>query len=268
MDLQVYISKKGTKVVTATNLYHVLELPAQHYGTNVKKWLSDVYEFHNGIRKPVKMQDYALRKVEDNPVLDDYYITVELAKMITLNSKSKLKQKYAKRLLMLEDKVESAELLTKDQVLTVLELAKAMSLLSCQEASERHHLNVYEKRNQNSPANWWKYRSSILGYSAKKLRGKMKKIGQVINGKSQRQMLLHLDKYELVRTGIIDLFMGMGKSERYAKNLGELAKIFAKELKLDIVDDRSAPSLFNSDINSGLVNEIRGSKKGNYLGLW
>jgi len=268
MELQILISKKGTKVVSATNLYAVLELPAHHYGTNVKRWLNDVYEFSDGIRKPVKMRDFAYRKSGGNPVLKDYYFTVELAKLITLNSKSKVKQKYANRLLSLEDKVESAELLSKDQVMTVLELAKAMSLVSCQLASERNHLETYEKRNKNSAANWWKYRSSILGYSSNKLRNKMKTIGEKISGKSQRQMLMRLDKHELVRTGIIDLFMAMGKTERYAKNLGDLAKIFARELRLDIVDDRKSPSLFNNNVNPGLLNEIRGSKKGNFLGLW
>ena len=66
------------------------------------------------------------------------YISVELAKLITLNSKSKVKQKYAKWLFSLEDQVENAELLTKEQVLAALELAKAMSLMSCQEACEKN----------------------------------------------------------------------------------------------------------------------------------
>ena len=134
MELQLLVSKKGTKVVTATNLHMVLELPNHHYATNVRKWLNDIYEFKDGIRKPIRMTDYASRKNKDNPITDDYYISVELAKLITLNSRSKVKQKYAKWLFSLEDQVENAELLTKDQVLAVLELTRAMGLVSCQEA--------------------------------------------------------------------------------------------------------------------------------------
>ena len=47
-DLQILVSKKGTKVVTATSLYMALQLPDQHYAANIKKWLTDVYEFKDG----------------------------------------------------------------------------------------------------------------------------------------------------------------------------------------------------------------------------
>ena len=35
-------------------------------------------------------------------------------------------------------------------------------------------------------------------------------------------MLMQVDKYEMIRTGVIDLFIAMGKTERYARNLGDL----------------------------------------------
>ena len=173
MELEVLTSKKGTRVVTATNLHMVLQLTNHHYAQNVKRWLSDIYQFHDGIRKPEHLKDYATRKVKDAPVLKDYYLSVELAKLITLNSNSKFKQKYARQLLSLEEKVSNAELLTKKQVLQVLELTKAMGLVSCQEACERRHLQTYEGRNNGQATNWWKHRSSILGYSADKLRDRL-----------------------------------------------------------------------------------------------
>ena len=270
MELQILTSKKGTKVVTATNLHYVLQLPNHHYAANVKKWLNDVYEFKDGIRKPVMLRDFAKRSVKDNPVLQDYYISVELAKLITLNSKSKVKQKYAKWLFSIEDRLENAELLSKDQVMAVLELTKAMGLMSCQEACERQHLKTYEERNSGSAANWWKHRSQILGYSVDRLKKKMKLLGKSSSGKSQRQMLQQLDKHEMVRTGVVDLFMAMGKNERYARNLGDLAKFFAKELKLDIVDDRKGNNLsFSSpNINPDLIHQLKAFKKEGVLALW
>ena len=61
MDLEVLESKHGTKVVTASNLYHVLQLPARHYGPQVRKWLKDLYEFPDGIRRPQPLRKLSPR---------------------------------------------------------------------------------------------------------------------------------------------------------------------------------------------------------------
>lgn len=246
MDLQVLTSSKGTKVVTASNLHAVLQLADHHYSMNIRKWLDEIYQFRDGIRKPVKMRDYAPRKFKDNPIFKDFYLSVEVAKLITLSSKSKVKQKYARYLLEVEREEEGTDQLTKEQIETVLDLTKAMSMMSCQEASEKRHLQIYERRNGGSAANWWKYRASILGYSPEKLKRELEKIGKEIKGKTQRQMLLQIDRAELIRTGIIDLFLGMGKSLEYAKLMGDLAKKFANELNIEVVDDKKGGNLFAS----------------------
>ena len=266
MELQILVSKKGTKVVTATNLYLALQLPSSQYRSKVKKWLSDVYEFKDGIHKPEKLKDYSLRKV-DGAIISDYYLSVELAKMITLNSQSKVKQKFAKWLLSLEEKVENAELLTKDQVLAVLELSKVMGLMSCQEAAEKQHFQQFEKGN-DSKATWWKHRNKALGYTLGKLKNRMNEMGKAFEGKTKSQMLMQIDKYEMVRTAVIDTFMGLGKSEQYAKNLGDLAKVFAKELNVEIWDDRKSPALFSGTLNHELIQEVKASEKSGFLGLW
>ena len=268
MELQVLISKKGTKVVTATNLYYVLQLPDQHYGTNVKKWFKEIYEFNDGIRRPEKMKDYADRIRKDNPVLKDYYLSTELAKLITLQTRSKHKFKYAKWLQSLEGKMEKPDLLTKDQVLAVMQITKAMGLVSCQESSERQHHKVYEKRNGGSASNWWQHRASILGYTTQKLKDQLKQSGKKINGKSQRNMLMQLDKYEMIRTGVIDLFMAMGKSKQYAQNLGDIAKAFAKELQIEIFDDRGTIPALAPAIDPAVINEVKALEKKNVLSLW
>lgn len=269
MELQILVSKKGTKVVTATNLHQVLQLADHHYAANVKKWLTDIYEFKDGIRKPIAMRDFAKRQLRDKHVLKDYYISVELAKMITLSSKSKVKHKYAKWLYLQEDKVEDANLISKDQVKAILELTKAMGLVSCQEACERQHLKTYEERNGGSPNNWWKHRSELLGYSTDRLRKKMKILGKPASGKSQRQMLMQVDKHEMVRTGVIDLFMAIGKSEHYARSLGDLAKFFAKELNINVQDDRSKmATALTPNTNIELINDLKAFNKQGVLSLW
>jgi hypothetical protein len=101
MVLEVLISKKGTKVVTASALYMALRLPSHHYGTTVRKWMKDVYEMSHGFRKPEIMRDYAKRPRPEEPV-EDYYLTLELARLITLRSTSKEKVKIAKYLAIRE----------------------------------------------------------------------------------------------------------------------------------------------------------------------
>ncbi len=96
MDLQILVSKKGTKVVKASNLYLALGLPNKQYTANLRRWLHDVYEFRDSIRKPAAMKDYALRPKhagdDREKLVDDYYLSIEFAKLVTLSSNSKSKK--------------------------------------------------------------------------------------------------------------------------------------------------------------------------------
>lgn len=241
MELQILVSKKGTKVVLATHLHQALQLLDHHYAVSVKKWLTDIFEFREGIRKPVKMQDYAPKPVKDAPLVEDYYLSVEFAKLIVLRSKSKVKLKYAKQLQSLDEaEAQKPDFLTRDQVLAVLDLVKTMTSISCQEDYERQHHKLYEERNGGNANNWWQHRADILGYSSDELREKVMQIGKRANGRSQRQLLMQVDQYEMIRIGVIDLFMVLGKSEEYARSMGDLAKTFARELRVEIQDDRHA----------------------------
>ncbi len=267
MELQILVSKKGTKVVLASSLYLALGLSNKHYAANMRHWLHDVYQFYDGIRKPEHFKDFAKRQSKD-VVLDDYYLSIEFAKLIALNSKSKVKQKYATWLLNHEDQEDRGDLLTVEQVLSVLELSKVMGLVSCQTACEQKHLQTYEERNHGSAANWWNYRSEVLGYSPEELRKSMQRLGKRPTGKTQRQMLMNLDKYEMVRTAVVDLFMGMGKPAEFARSIGDLAKAFASELKVEIFDDREAEPAFLPKLDGELAEEVKDLSKRRYLQRW
>lgn len=267
MELQILVSRKGTKVVTASNLHQVLELPPHEYNRNVKRWLSDIYGFSDGIHAPIEMQDFAARKLEHSPQ-KDYYLSIELAKLITLHSGSPVKAKYAKQLTEKDEKASDAKMLTVEQVRAVLELTKVMGFLSCQKFVEQQHLKRYEQQ-QGYTAHWWKYRAQLLGYSVQELRTKMLEIGKNYRGRNYVQMLMQIDKYEIIRMAVIDLFIALGKSEAYATNVGNLAKFFARELKVEIWDDRNTPLPFKAyNVNLELMNEVKGMNKGTYLGLW
>jgi len=101
MELEVLLSKQGTKVVVASNLYHVLQLPSKHYGVQLRKWMKDLYEFREGIRRPQPLRDFAKRPRPGEPI-EDFYLTLELAKLIALRTNSKFKLKYARLLDLIE----------------------------------------------------------------------------------------------------------------------------------------------------------------------
>jgi phage anti-repressor protein len=270
LEIQVLISKKGTKVVTASQLHQVLDLPRQQYAVNVRRWIKDTYNFSDGIRRPVAMKDYGVRKWKDNPIMEDYYLTIELAKLVALHARSKVKMSVARQLAAQEEPAAHGWLLSREQVLAVLDLTKAMGLVSCQEACEKRHLAVYASRNGGRATDWWQYRSEVLGYSVEALREHLRKSGRKVSGKNQRQLLMSADKYEIIRVAVIDLFMAMGKTEGYARVMGDLAKTFAAEMHIDIYDDREAGLAldFTPAVNPAIVQEVKAGKKGAVLANW
>lgn len=95
--IKIFESKKGTKVVTASNLHQCLNQPVRLYGAQVRRWLRDVYEFSDGIRRPAPLRDFAKRpRPDDEP--QDFYMTLELAKLIALRTNCKDKLKFAQLL--------------------------------------------------------------------------------------------------------------------------------------------------------------------------
>ena len=106
--IQVLISKVGTKVVTATNLHAALELPAYKFNSNIERWVKDIYQFNDSLRKPIEFKDFAKRNLRYAKG-QDFYLTLELAKMIALNSESKLKASVAKFLLSFDDSLALQE---------------------------------------------------------------------------------------------------------------------------------------------------------------
>ncbi|MEO1711716.1 MAG: hypothetical protein AAFU60_00060 [Bacteroidota bacterium] len=258
MIIPVYVSKKGTKVVRAFHLHQALGISKDYFPKDVKRWIKDLYQFNDGIRNPERYKDFAKREAKEDQLIDDYYLSVELAKLVTLNSRSKHKLKYAKYLSAQESDLGQAERISSQQVKDLLELTKVMSYISCQLASEKKHLQQYEHRNGGNAANWWKFRASILGYSVEELRKRLQDQGQQAKGKTQRQLLLEIDRFEVIRAAIIDLFMGNGKSEAFARKMGDLAKIFAKALNVEVVDDRQAmPIPFTASVNHQLAQAIK-----------
>jgi hypothetical protein len=256
MELEVLISNKGTRVVRATQLFQLLGLPVQQYGVMVRRWLKDVYAFREGIRRPVVMKDYAPRRQKGDPVLEDFYLSVELAKLVALHSRSREKLKISRYLQELEAEEGAVCSFSKEEMTTLMELTRAMCLWSCQEAAEQRHLRLFKSRNGGTAANWWTYRAHLLGFSAETLREQCKVLDIPSRGRNQRQMLLQLDPYELIRCGVIDHFMALGKNKDYACNVGDLAKSLAREMQLGVFDDCPAGNMFAPEISMDLLQQL------------
>ena len=258
MELEVLISNKGTRVVRATQLFQLLGLPVQQYGVMVRRWLKDVYGFREGIRRPLVMKDYAPRRQKGDPVVEDFYLSIELAKLVALHSRSREKLKVSRRLHELEAEEGAIPYFSREEMAALLELTRAMCLSSCQEAAEQRHLMLFKSRNGGTAANWWSYRAYLLGFSAETLRDRCAALGIQTRGKSQRQMLLQLDPYELIRCGVIDHFMALGKNKDYVRNMGDVAKSLAREMKLGVFDDFPAGNMFAPEVSIDILQQLHG----------
>jgi hypothetical protein len=247
MEPTVYVSKKGTKVVLASALYQFLELSSKQYTKTIRHWLLDHYQFSDGIRRPVRMQEYAVCNTRCRDAQADYYLSLTFAKQIVLHSGSKVKMKVG-RWIETQFRGETPEgMFTARQFAHLLELTKAMRRISCQEASEREHLRRYKLLNGGTAAYWWEYRAKLLGYAPEELRTRLRRKSTIATGGCTDSLFPSSDANaaELIRAGIIDLFMAIGKSDRFACQMGELAATLAREMQLTLIDDRKGADVLN-----------------------
>lgn len=245
MELTILTSKKGTRVIKATELHRALGISDHHYQNNVRHWLKDVYQFTDGIRRPEGMKDYARDPKSRGALMQEYYLSLELGKLIALASKSKVKQAVATRLSKEEDIYPEQVQLSTKETLELLEQVKAMARITCQKAAESRHLAHYSRK-RGSGEYWNHYRSEqIVGCTMADLREQLDLLGEKVAAKADlRELINRIDPYDLIRIGIIDHYAAMGNTLPYAQQLGNLAKELAKQLGLEIVDDRQGELLF------------------------
>ena len=125
-----------------------------------------------------------------------------------------------------------------DQICALIDISKAMTLVSIQKEVERKHFDIY-----NDKYTWYQYRANLLGYNTDDVIRAMQLINK--KHKSIRTSLIRLDANELVRVGVIDFFRTMGKTEEYSVNVGNLCKGIAGKMELGniIWDDTIANPL-------------------------
>ena len=258
MDLTIRVSKKGTRVVKASELHRALGLADHHYQGNIRTWLKDVYQFADGIRKPVGMQDYARSTQSKTDVVHEYYFNLELAKLIALSTKSKVKQAVATKLSKEEEVYPDQVQLTAEQTLELLEQTKAMTRFSCQVAAEERHLNAYIRRT-GSADYWNRYRvKHVVKTTMEELREELtnRKV-PFTRSHRVRDLLYRHDPRECVRVGIIDHYAAQGYSIPYATQLGQLAYALVTNMQLEVTDDREGEGLFTAPADLDLVRQLQ-----------
>lgn len=242
MELPILVNTSGKQVVVASELFRALELKTAHYTKAAQQWIKDVYRFHDGIRTPKVGKDYAKRLTEHSAA-EDFFLSVEFAQLITLHSRSRIKQKVAGYLSRYQQSEAEAGWLTSDAVKLVLDLTREMGVFSNQITAEERHQAIYRQRNGALGAAWFRFRANLMGVEKKTIEARYTQSGRSAGNRTLRELLFKLDRYELVRIGVIDWAMASGRPSGQAKAMGKLAKQLAIDLKIEVYDDRNAPLL-------------------------
>lgn len=204
----------GKQYVMASQLYILLRID--------KPFAIWMTEASFGFKSP---DEFAKAKT-----VDDWFITIEMAKHISLLQRKEEGKMLREYLINVDKQKEQGELLSRKQIMALLELCKVLGLFSVQKHVEQEHFKFFDK-----PKAWWEYRAKLIGHSADDLKQVMLGLGKKY--KSQRQALALIDKYELIRISTLDLFVGLGKSIEFATNIAKTAKELAREIKAEVYDD-------------------------------
>ncbi|MGF7037347.1 antA/AntB antirepressor family protein [Mucilaginibacter lappiensis] len=246
--IDVYYSPKGTPYVMGSDLHEELQIK-----TPLRKWFPSMIEY--GF---VENQDFSQmdKKVHldqgGNTVRKDWAVTVEMAKHIAMVQKTAQGKITRDYLLQLDQKVNDGEYLNQGQILALMDICKVMGYFSVQDFFEKEH---YEKIFKGTGAEWWERRASLFGYSAADLKKALLDIGEKY--KNQKQALFKTDRLELIRRGVVDMFIVMGKSVAFAKNVGNIAKTMSEKLELEIYNDLDTSIDFKSEEQKLIVTDLK-----------
>jgi phage anti-repressor protein len=240
--------------VSATDLYDYLELTKSQYSRFIKKELIDSYYFEEGKDYSTRMSSNA-KPGKKGQFRQEFNVHIDAAKKLCMVSRSAKGNEIRDELVLLTKKVETGAMLSIDQVNFLLELTPVMGLFSVQDTVQTNHYNYH-----NNKYDWWDYRAKVLGYGTEQLKLEVEKLNHKY--KSQRQALIHVDKYELIRIGIIDLFISLGKSVEYASNVADLCKNMALKMKVHIWDDSEKKNSipFNLGHNKAIESKIKNNQ--------
>jgi phage anti-repressor protein len=155
----------------------------------------------------------------------DYLLVRDAALTVIMMSGGQYASQLRKTVIELYNQHNTGLAFNVHQIEALIDLSKAMTLVSIQKHVEKKHFTLY-----NHPETWWDYRAGLLGYSKNSLIEAMREVNKKHH--SIKTSLIQLDADELIRTGVIDLMCAIGKTNEYAVNVGNLCKSIASKMKL------------------------------------
>lgn len=189
-----------------------------------------------------------------------YYFSIDAAKEVALLERNKKGKELRRWLISLSKAHETGLAFRAEQIEALMDITKAVTLVSIQEKVEKRHFEIY-----NDKYSWHKYRANLLGYSTATLIEAMKQVNK--KHKSIKRSLMLLDAHELIRTAVIDLMLALGKPEDYAKNVGNLCKSISEKANYGniIWDDTKDNPLGINDADVATRKELFTKKNTNLL---
>lgn len=155
----------------------------------------------------------------------DYLLTKDSAIQIIIMSGGQFAKKLRDKVVELYNQHDTGLAFTSSQIEALMDLSKAMTLISIQKNVEKKHFAIY-----NDKYSWHRYRAALLGYDIKDVIKAMQQVNK--KHSTMRTSLIKLDAVELIRVGVIDFMKAMGKSDEYATNVGGLCKSMASKMEL------------------------------------
>lgn len=206
-------------LIKGEEIHRVIESKTQNYSL----WIRRAIDYAD-LKEDKDFFTKLLKSTGGRPKTELLF-TVEAAKEICLLERNEKGKQIRRWLILLGNQHESGLSFTSEQILSLIELSKSMTLVSIQKEVEKKHFALY-----NDKYTWYKYRAELLGYSTDTLIKAMQEVNKKY--KSIRKSLIQLDSCELIRTGVIDFMIALGKTKEYAINTGNLCKKMAEKMEL------------------------------------
>lgn len=209
------IKTNNDLLISAKELYVALGIKRKY-----ANWIKESVE-RAGLEADKDFITILLQSTGGRPITD-YQLKRDSALTIIVMSGGQFAKQLRKEVIELYTLHDDGLAFKKQQIEALMDLSKAMTLVSIQKEVERKHFDIY-----NDKITWYQHRAEILGYSTKDIIEAMQKVNKQHH--SVRASLIQLDSCELIRVGVIDFFIALGKTEKYAINAGDLCKSMAQK---------------------------------------
>jgi len=209
----------GQKVVKASEIHQML---------GIKKKFNDWIKVN--IKRALIQEDkdyYPSRGIsEAGRQFTDYYLNENAAISFCIMSGGQNAANIRNAIIDLFQRHKGGTAFTVEQIYSIIDLAKSLTLRSNRKQAERMH---FEQHNNRS--DWWQHRAKMLNYSTAELQNAVEQVNK--KHESIEKTLMRLNPVELIRHGAVELFLALGKTAEYSNNVGEVVTRFANEMKLD-----------------------------------